>query len=613
MARYTSLVGLLLLAWYAIFKFPYLFPPAGPLTSDSYDVGFSNMMAVISVVVLIGLFFLRRLLHGDTAERVASVFQWSPASNKSNATKMEAGVFLLFCGVYIGMVMLIGWAIPYLDCYGESQYFVGRIDLLLHGSHPYRDVQFVYGPLFIYLPTFMTWIGREIGWSIDQSYLLFLIITHVCGLSALFYFVNRLRLKIHLKLIIFSFVSITFINYSLGLQYTLIRYFLPYAMLFGLQSICVRLEKAGDHNFVRKISVVFFFFSLMALMLSPEVGIIYVVAQAAYCTFAVRRDRRYLVPLGATLLALPVCLFLCSSAYLMSVLAFGGGSGNFPVVPSVFILFYIGSLFCVVPLLIQAAWTEKDKHTAALIVAVILLIVGFIPGALGRCDPGHVAFNGAAAMAIALAVLGKAYPRKGHYYIAGYAVVFVFLSCFFWTIHYKGIIEPVISAFGGNRVLPEEQRPKVIADLKLAEYPSIMTPLGVEREVERYLRKTGQYRPAYYNDFIVMASPQQVAREIQSIIKAPILLVPSNILQFKDIGQVDAYLMSDTYRRNQEMSQRSFLGSLQLLPMEYHIVQKPYSAYCEVAKYIAHNFTPTQSADGYFLMVPKASVYLPSP
>lgn len=610
LARYTSLCGLLLMAWYAVFEFPYLFPPAGPLSSNSYDVGFSNMVAVMAVVFFIGLFFLRRLMFKDTAEKVASVFQWSSPSG-GGATRMGVGILLLFCVVYAGLSLVIGWATPFLDSYGESQYFVGRVDLLLHGFQPYRDVQFVYGPLFIYLPAFIARVGHVMGWSVEQSYLLFLIIAQVCGLCVLFYFVNRLRLKVQLKVIIFSFISLTFVNYTMGVQCTLIRYFLPYALLFNLRSIYLKLEKTSGAGLVRKISVIFFLFALAALMLSPEVGIIYVVSQAAYCVWMMRHGQRTWWPLIATLLAMPVCLILCSPAYLMSVLAFGGGAANFPVVPSIFILFYLGSLFCVVPLLMQAAWKEQDKHTSALMVAIIVLIMGFLPAALGRCDPGHVTLNGAAALAITLAVLGKAYPRKCLYYIAGYAVVGVFLSCVYQTLHYKGGLDPVLAAFGGNRVLPEEKVPSIITELKLSEYPSIMTPLGIDKEVERYLRKTGQYRPAYYNDFLVMVSPGQVEREIETIKKAPILLVPANVQQFKNAGQVDAYLMSDAFRRGQEMGQRSFLSSLQLIPMNYRITQKPYSSYCEIGKYIAQNFNVVRSAGGYSIMSPKAGVMLP--
>ncbi len=612
-AKLATLAGLLLLAWYAVFELPYSFPPAGPLTSNSYEVGFSNLISVVSVAFFIGLFFLRRLMFGETAENVAGVFHWTNPPRRMAVAQMGVAILLLFCGVYVGLSMLMGWAIPFLDCYGESQYFIGRVDLLLHGFHPYRDVQFVYGPLFIYLPAFVVWVGHAVGWSAERSYVLVLMIAQVGGLCVLYSFINRLRIKAVLKVVIFSTVSITFINYTMGLQCTLIRYFLPYAMLFWLQSVHVKTEKKNEPAFVRKIAIVSFLLALLALLLSPEVGIVYVIAQGAYSVRAMAVGRRFWMPLIATLLAMPCCLVLCSPAYLMSVLAFGGGAANFPVVPSVFILFYLGCLFAVVPLLMQSAWKEQDKNISALIVGVIILVMGFLPAALGRCDPGHVMLNGAAAMAVAMAVLGKTCPRKGHFVIAGYAVVFVYLAGVYQLMHYKGSLDPVMSAISGNLILPEEKVPAVVADLKLAEYPSVMTPMGVDKDVERYLRKTGQYRPAYYNDFLVMVSPNQVAREIEAIAKAPVLMVPANVMQFKNADQVDAYLMSDVFRRNQEAGQKSFLSSLHLMTVKYRITQKAYSSYCEIGKYIAQNYISVRSADGYMLMVPKASGYLSKP
>lgn len=605
-AKYLSLAFLSATAWYLVFKLPYSFPPSQPVTSNSYEVGFSNTVAVLSVLILICLFYGWRVMFRSSVADVSSAFRSEVSESVDGDGRIGLEILALFAVVYAGLSLLIAHYIPYLDCYGESQYFVGRMDLLLRGIHPYRDVQFVYGPLFIYLPTAVARIGSVWGWSIEQSYVGFLLVTHIVGLGALYYFINQFKGNVRHKVMVFSLISLTFINYTLGLQYTLIRYFLPYALLFCLQSNFekFRLEPARG---VRKTSALAFSFALVALLLSPEVGLVYICAQAVFLWQA--RGRGW--PLVATFLPVPICLVLFSPHYLMSVLAFGGGVANFPVVPSLFILFYLGTLFWMVPLLLRAAREEARTQVSALILGVVVLIIGFIPGALGRCDPGHVVWNGAAAMAVSLIVCGRLHFRKGSLYIAGYMAISVYLLGVDQLIHYKGNIDPVLSAIGGHPVYAEEKTPPLVAELKLAEYKSIMTPMGIDRDVERYLRKTGQYQPAYYNDMIVMATPRQVVKEIQALQKAQVILVPANIMQFKNGKQVEAYLMSEGFWRSQESSQRSFLSGLHLMPVDYRIVRTPYSAYCELAKYIAANFTPVRSGGGYMLMTPNPYVYTP--
>ena len=160
------------------------------------------------------------------------------------STRMVSVAFWTFCVIYIAINLLLYFAIPSLGRYGESTYFLRRINIFVQdGFTPYRHLEFVYGPALIYLPAAMTIIGKGFGMSMETAYLITYLGLLVLGLWLLYYVVNNLGCQDFYRTIIYILLAFFFLNVSFGLQYTPTRYVIPFAAILWLHNSVSRQSR----------------------------------------------------------------------------------------------------------------------------------------------------------------------------------------------------------------------------------------------------------------------------------------------------------------------------------------------------------------------------------
>ena len=106
------------------------------------------------------------------------------------------------------------------------------------------------------------------------------------------------------------------------------------------------------------------------VLLSPEVGIAFILGWLCYATLMVRRMIECWAPLYiAYLLTALLGRRLLPDSYYSSVIHFSQGANNLPLLPAAHIVFYLITMFLVVPPLLAVAiakWKGTDAVSAAI-------------------------------------------------------------------------------------------------------------------------------------------------------------------------------------------------------------------------------------------------------
>ena len=123
-----------------------------------------------------------------------------------------------------------------------------------------------------------------------------------------------------------------------------------------------------------------------------------------------------LVSLTAFIAGGVLCWLLLPAAYYGSLLRFSEGANNLPLLPAAHLLFYIVTMFLVVPPAAGRGYARADQtviyRAAAICGALGVLCIVMAPGALGRCDPPHVLFYGmGASMLLMVRLANISRPR----------------------------------------------------------------------------------------------------------------------------------------------------------------------------------------------------------
>lgn len=564
--KWIVMACLLLVGWYSVFMLPYHVPAGECNSSLSYAVGFSNKACVLVLFLLVlAMTAYRWVFHSGVSAKL------SPGTG-------EWPVLVWFSLVFTGLVVLIGYGAPSMDTvFGESYYFVKRVELLWGGMKPYTDVEFVYGPLMIFIPAVMSVFS-----SVDQGYLAALVMVHLVSLW-LVYFVS---VRIGGGVVVFSVACLILLGgvLSMGLQYTGLRYVLPYAILLHVWN--------KDGGAVKSLM-----FSLLAMAVSPETGFTTIAGLAVMHGV---KGRNGVVPAVATLCALPVGMLVFPSGYLSNLSSYLKGVGTFPVEPTAFVLMFMAAFVIAVPRMLVSVMVTSGKDKALWLGLSAVCVLFSVP-ALGRCDGGHVLFNGLGTVMLALVFVGESRWR-------GLALA-VSLTVGVWLLGMSAVrmapaVSYAVNGLNGMRGSVDTSVPPLVAELRLDTYAKVGVPFGAEDSVERYLRRAGRCEYGFFvgcYDFI-MADSVAVDRKMKSLSKADVLLVPVDVFQFRNGKSVDVFFKSDTYRVSMEKGQSGFLTSLQLYPYRLKYVNSPYIPHTELMKRIAEEYYPFAKSGGFYLM-----------
>ena len=398
------------------FTVPYLLPPEEIVTSMSYDYGFNNFVGIILVCLSILVFgfigYMRNdlelILFEKETEKLSPRYFWYGAS-----------VLMLF---FFWSSLCGEWILCMPDC----SYFLCHIYEMLYGKIPYKDFAFGYGPLTIYLPYYIYKLIPFI--SIINAYIISVALFHIFGIWCFYEIVNSTNVGKKTKIYLYVLGYFAFFPFGLGMNYQILRFILPFWALLRCHQMSTKLRLIYS-----PLTVV------LVLALSPEVGLVYLIAMISYCVFLyyVSRSRLYVAILILTLL---FSFYFIGAHLPMFILmqSFGSGFYNFPFIPSFHLIVFFICIF-LVAYYVGGAFLQLERFV--LEISFVLLAFGLLPVCLGRCDPGHVVFNGFFIFYIAIVSL----ENKSRYTKNLFCVLlsFVVVIVFSWNIKVVDVLAPI--------------------------------------------------------------------------------------------------------------------------------------------------------------------------
>lgn len=595
---------------FGIFQLPYHTKVVGPNGSQSWEFGFNNTTAHESIaLMLLALFgwllFSRRREAGEPA-----LMKVLNGENQRGSTK---GLWIVAAAVaVINAAVLASWynVLPYTH-YGEFTYFIQRVEAAVTGRVPYRDFAFDYGPVMLAVPVGLYHLfGGRI--SVEQAYFTTLLLHFTAGFALLAYIVSRMRMARDHALV-FLLVAIPFINLTMGLNYTPLRFGVALSAMFAIRHLYVRARE-GVRYCWGLLALGAFAFPIVNFAISPEMGLALTIGLLVYFGWFLFGAERRLALLGLLVIGgVGVAVLLFPRAYFDSMLSFGKGGASFPIFPTIHIVAFLLAAIWVIPRLGVVAIRE-EPGVGAFAAGMAVLMGLFILPAMGRCDSGHVYLNGLGLFLLALAAATwvKTGPRL--------AVLIVFFLIFsvvdqitFWD-HYQGSIQSAITVrdqlanahYTADNAPAPGQPPPRIHYSKLLPMPEwfdqlpkapIGLPVGADEALERYLMLTGRMTQEYHiAPFGDIFEPSQLDSKYADLAKMKYIYIPKTYVAF---GQVNP----DDYRTQQASGDCEFMSSLMLFPISLPGVHEIFKPEFPLMHRILAEYQAVQEfPDGYLML-----------
>ncbi|MEN6405887.1 MAG: hypothetical protein ABFC77_05385 [Thermoguttaceae bacterium] len=634
-ADLLSVGVIVLLAAYGVFCLPYRFPPSEVTQSLAYLVGFNNRVGVMAAILAVGLLTLRAIFwSSDSPERVDGLFNVGHEKSQRRFPSMPVSILFFFIAVYLVVQIAVYLCVPSLTMWGETISCLPRLELGWRYHLPlYREIDWAYGPTLFYLPVVAIEIGWGFGVNPEVSYLVSLGLATIVGLWLLFYVVDSFRVKAWARVLIFSVAAICCCNDSLGVNYTLLRFMLPYAAILFVHRRLEKTDDVGDGRDAlrprpkttnpdsrgRKIGkrrTVLesalkacgwcFVCALAVLSVSVEIGLAYVAAQLAYAMYRGWFGHRYWYWTILATAAAPVAIFLAFPGCFQSMAAFSKGGNAFPILPGPHIVFYLACLFWVVPIVLKACATRQPHAGTPLLLAWAVMAVMLVAPVLGRCDFGHVMFNGLGLFLLVFVVLCKNHPRWVSIYAASVVLLFSVLASvlsMIYASHDGGQLASVLATFGGSPKVLDIQPSLLVSGLELEKYEKIAVPFSIDFGTRKWLIETGRFLPQHHPDHVNVLSPADLERRLQGLSKADAVLVPEQTLAFRGMSESQ---FQDVKKKQIAMDEKwnaVTAGILLCCPTSFKTQQTPFLPRLEEARYIAAHFTPCRKYRGWVLFV----------
>lgn len=606
---FTAFLAVLLpISFFLIFILPWHMPVKGPIDSQSYVFGFSNATAHLGLALTLGALFLARLFTPPLNSSDRLLFRGlliSPARRSKGLL-----ITLLAC-ITLTLFIVGGWwhLLPF-GFFGESAYFLTRLDMMTMGRIPFRDFDYGYGPAMLWIPFLLSKASLGLI-KIDTAYILTVLLFFALGLLAMESILRRFGISDRARGILLFFGTLATLNITLGVIYTPLRFIYP------LWAICI-LHQSLSSSDARKGWIAAFALPFAGLMLGAEIGLVTCIGSLVGILWCLRSGEPHLASRSfAVLAALAACLGIFGPGYFKMILFFGGGAYNFPIFPAPYILSILLVGCWILPRLSDAAWTGNDNH-ASLCISLLFSLGLFLPAVLGRCDPGHVICNGIGILIFGLGAV--IYERRRRWMIVITAAALIILTTSqlaFWN-HYDGLI---MNALSTRRALEDHQSEIRVAEwlvedqlskepnhdrftwakrlpfspdlLELLKYPSIAVPRGGSEDIDRFLKASGRYYPEYFvPPFDGIFTPDTVAKKINGLKNADILLVPGSFFQNMETADKDLY----------GKGWSAFLTGLFLFPVNCPAVNEPFLQDAIIARYISSNYQVVGNFRDYLIL-----------
>ena len=462
----VSVLLFLIIGFAIVFAVPFRVPVA-PAISDSYTFGFNNRAALILFLVFAGSFAIWS--HG------LGLMPTRP-EDASPAPPMSRLLLAITIGITFAVTVTFWLAYHSVGAINEGAYLMDRLQHLAAGEILYRDFEFIYGPLLLYMPL---WLHRGLhlplldayyaSWVLDWTggvYLLWLTVRWTCAGSPR-------RNGIYLL----AFLGFIFSTVSLGLNYTPLRF--VSAPFFA--ALCWRLL-AGNSSAL-PAAVLSLVGAAWTLFLSPEQGIAFCAGTLLFFLLFVSRSHRAVFPavilllLGQSLLL----ILLLRSGLAESMRGMAQGGYNLPLLPSTGTLIQLSLLIVAVCVLVNSL---RLSRTGGPLEYLILISLCALPAAFGRCDGGHMFMNTLGAFLAAWTVLSF-HHGAGKWMVWSYVAGAIFLPLALYQAN-NFFMYPIKAALFS----PANPHPA----LRSLAQASLYRLLGSTRE-ERTLAKWGALYP----------------------------------------------------------------------------------------------------------------------
>ncbi len=371
----VAIISFAVIGLATIFILPFHIPVA-PVVSDSYVFGFNNRAALLLFVLFAFSFAFWTKGLGLASAEDEDVMVLPPMSRRvlGITVALTAAITATFWLAYreVGAI-------------NEGSYLMDRLQHLSSGEVLYRDFEFIYGPLMLFIPL---WLHRSLRLSLLDAYYCFWMLSWVLGIYALWLTVKWSCSSTRLKngIYILAFLGFIFSTISLGLNYTPLRF--VSSPFFA--ALCWRM--LANSRFAWSAALVSLVGSAWTLFLSPEQGIAFSIGTLLFFLLFVPRSHRFAGAAIGILVVGQGTLFALveHSGVVQYMNGMAQGGYNLPLLPSVNVFIELVLLCVAICLLVNSLQRRRSGGPLEYLVLVSLCA---LPAAFGRCDAGHMFMN----------------------------------------------------------------------------------------------------------------------------------------------------------------------------------------------------------------------------
>lgn len=603
--RFWAGVSVFALALYvAAFVLPFLSPPTTYLVSTSYSFGFNNAVAVLGIAGVLGAASLTWLLFAQGRGA-------TPSYDDAARAPLPLGLFGLLAVGYVlltcvGYVYTTSSSSAWLTW--EVRHFVHRMRLMEEfGLRPYVDFSSEYGPALAYAPNVVHAALGPLGVSDVGAYFVTHLLLNVAGLGCIFYLSTHAAGPLRRRGLAFGLVALAGFAPYMGLNGVTLRYVLPLACVLLGHRLLSRLEALPRGRRSAAIAGAIALLAGANVVISPEVGVAFTLGWLFYALLTLRRDPGLL---PASLVGLGVAALgarlLLPAEYYGSLLRFGAGANNLPLVPAAHIDLYLLTLALLVPPAVAAGLRANlggATRDGPLLAALAGTTVVLMPGALGRADPPHVLLYGLGpSLLLLLGLCRQSSVRPLAGFATAYVVVSIVLFNLVNVINFFGlpVRDLVRDPIGTTRTFVAAQRaelaPRDLSFLPgLDKYPGIGVPFatyGGDHDVEAYLFERRLLGPEYFIGAVGVYTEEELARKIA------------------DVGRFEHLLVSGVFQRpwksDRGAEKLKRLRRWYLYPARLTHVRDDLDSDGDIVRFIAAHYEPVEELGPVVVMRRKA-------
>ena len=344
-----------------------------PNLSSSYVFGYNNRVG--TCFVLLGVL-------------IASLFGggWNPPIGDgkplTRSTLYKAAVVTLIVS------LPLYWLVSRTDGFAESTYTVDRVKLLLAGHVPYRDFEFAYGPLLLYVPASLATLFSI---TAQKACAIVWVLFNLLGLCELYLLLRWISFPSSRQRVVMLLLFACSLRALLctGTHYSFVRFATAGLFAVGMQRMLSRALSEDSHAL---LILAVLPCSLVTLAISPETGLAFAFGMTLWLIrFGRLHQVKNLIAFVGSLITIAAAIVTAAHHGLFrSLNSFRSGGYNFPIVPAPHILL----LFVAVAVTASyCGWCLRERRDEPL-AALFCVSLGMLPAALGRCDPMHVWFDG---------------------------------------------------------------------------------------------------------------------------------------------------------------------------------------------------------------------------